>query len=286
MGNFSNKANIEADCTSIKLNHIVLMGDSVLDNFYWLNKEKEDVCFQLNKALSNTSKYHKQSKCTNLALDETESKDIFNGKTPSSVYVKRRNEIGMNPYQISEDGIYWPLDQLEKLNNEEIKPTHVVLSIGGNDARVSLLSNSGDIKKVLIDLQDSFIDNYSKAIDSVLLFNKQIIIVIVYRPGPGFLLELDQTSVLFSKLVPNMLTESRVRKLPVIDLSRTFNPLDKSHYGSTPIEPSNKSGLFIVDLIETVLRDFNYEKDESKIYYGIGKDIKIDLNEDNYKYKL
>ena len=240
----------------------------------------------MNKALSNTNKYLKLSKCTNLALDETESKDIFNGKTPSSVYVKRRNEIGLDPYAVSEDGNYWPLVQLEKLNNDEIKPTHVVLSIGGNDARVSLLSNSGNISKLLIDLKDSFINNYSKAIDSVLELNKQIIIVIVYRPGPGFLLDLSQSNVLFSELVPKLLIESRKRKLPVIDLSRTFNPLDISHYGSTPIEPSNKSGLFIVDLIETVLSDFNYEKDESKVYYGIGKDLKIEVNVDNYKYNL
>lgn len=38
-------------------------------------------------------------------------------------------------------------------------------------------------------------------------------------------------------------------RLPIIDLSRTFNPHDKTHYGSTPIEPSNVSGQFIADLI-------------------------------------
>lgn len=38
-------------------------------------------------------------------------------------------------------------------------------------------------------------------------------------------------------------------RLPIIDLSRTFNPYDKTHYGSTPIEPSNVSGQFIADLI-------------------------------------
>lgn len=41
--------------------------------------------------------------------------------------------------------------------------------------------------------------------------------------------------------------------LPIIDLSRTFDPNNKSHYGSTPIEPSNKSGQFIADLIAEVM---------------------------------
>lgn len=42
-------------------------------------------------------------------------------------------------------------------------------------------------------------------------------------------------------------------RLPIIDLSRTFDPNKKSHYGSTPIEPSNISGQFIADLIAQVL---------------------------------
>ena len=41
-------------------------------------------------------------------------------------------------------------------------------------------------------------------------------------------------------------------RLPIIDLSRTFDPTDKRHYGSTPIEPSNMSGQFIADLIAKV----------------------------------
>lgn len=40
--------------------------------------------------------------------------------------------------------------------------------------------------------------------------------------------------------------------LPIIDLSRTFDPNNKNHYGSTPIEPSNTSGQFIADLIAQV----------------------------------
>ena len=48
MGNSNNKTKEETNSDSLSLNHIVLMGDSVLDNFYWLKKEKEDVCFQLS----------------------------------------------------------------------------------------------------------------------------------------------------------------------------------------------------------------------------------------------
>ncbi len=59
--------------------------------------------------------------------------------------------------------------------------------------------------------------------------------------------------------------------LPILDLSRTFDPFDRSHYGSTEIEPSNISGQFICDLVKFIVEDFNWEggdKRKSKLYYG------------------
>ena len=58
--------------------------------------------------------------------------------------------------------------------------------------------------------------------------------------------------------------------VPVIDLSRTFDPTDPTHYGTTDIEPSNKSGQFIADLVQFALEKFPFDAEQrtSRIYYG------------------
>merc|ERR1719245_1057617 len=59
--------------------------------------------------------------------------------------------------------------------------------------------------------------------------------------------------------------------LPVIDLSRTFDPSNAAHYGTTEIEPSNVSGQFIVDLIRHVVESFDFDKEtrNSTVFYGL-----------------
>merc|ERR1711971_1473917 len=63
---------------------------------------------------------------------------------------------------------------------------------------------------------------------------------------------------------------AEVYKLPVIDLSRTFDPSIEDHYGSTEIEPSNVGGQYIVDLIRHIVDEYDFEAEEStsKVYYG------------------
>ena len=58
--------------------------------------------------------------------------------------------------------------------------------------------------------------------------------------------------------------------IPVIDLSRTMNPFDKSHYGQSPTQPSNKAGQFIVDLIVHSIANFNFESADrfAMVFYG------------------
>lgn len=260
--------------------NVILLGDSVLDNFYWLDNKKEDLCFQLNDIF--TRDFKGKFNCINLALDETESPDIYNGKKPSPVYVKDRELIGMDNYKVDNDGFYYPLKLVAKTNAK-----YCVLSVGGNDARVLILKHLGNVKKVYQEMTESFITNYTKAVDSVMKLIPNVILVLVYRPGPGFLLNLEQCNQLFNLLIPGLLAVARQKKLPVIDLSRTFNPENKSHYGTTPIEPSNKSSMFIANLIIKVLGDFKFGEDTSKIYYGSEKDkIIIDKNSEDYLYKL
>ena len=310
--------------------HIVLMGDSVLDNFYWLENNNEDVANQLKSLY--LYKKQKLVKVTNLALDETETHNIYEGKVPGLNYVNLRKKIGMEPYRVQIDGVFRPLIQLKKLiycenqkegffdkcknilfgekktkqknlkkdynkKKEQIekisKPkflkdraSHIILSIGGNDARTNL--QFGTSKKILESLKkNNFVENYKKAISSIYKIIKKIVIVIVYRPGPGFyeMMEKKEIDKLYTRVVPLMLEIARDYKIPVIDLSRTFDPLDYSHYGSTPIEPSNKSGIFICEKIVKVLESFDFKGEESKVYYGLEKEVE-EVNCNGYVYKL
>jgi hypothetical protein len=254
----------------------------VLDNFYWLDKQNEDVEFQMNKDLNK--KYKGDFICSNLALDESESKDIYEGKVPGPVYVKERKNLGLKDYPVDKDGVYRPLNIIPTV---QPKASHALLSVGGNDGRVIILTSLGDISSVVKKLlSGGFEKNYAKAVDEVLKLIPNTILVVVYRPGPGFMVPLESCNRLYENLIPIIFKVGRERNLPIIDLSRTFNPLDTADYGTTPIEPSNKSGQYICDLTMKVLDEFKFGEDKSKIYYGKGKNMVIDNNEENYDYSF
>ena len=64
----------------------------------------------------------------------------------------------------------------------------------------------------------------------------------------------------------------------MIDLTRTFDPQNRLHYGTSEIGASNLGGTFIVDLLLKVLKEFNFGVDNSKVYFGIGENM---ASEDN-----
>lgn len=69
-------------------------------------------------------------------------------------------------------------------------------------------------------------------------------------------------------------------KLPIIDLSRTYDPTNPNHYGSDPIEPSNMGGQLTVNLIRFVTQqyDFGDENRKSKVFYGLEESITVEEN--------
>jgi hypothetical protein len=266
---------------------VILMGDSVLDNFYWLEEKEKDLKYQLTKELQ---RYNKNSSCINLALDETEAHNILNGKIPAGSYVTERETIGMEPYKVDSKGKFFPLSELKKMIlNDNIKPTHVVLSIGGNDCRVKLSMGKADIIFQAMK-KDNFEETYNSTLKEIMSLIPNVIMVICYLPGNSFYKFFPdlkgEVKILAQRVAPILLDLARKYKLPVIDLSRTFNPDDNSHYGSTPIEPSNKSSKFICEHIMDVLSSFKFNEDESSIFYGIGDKKKKEINIENYSYSL
>lgn len=256
---------------------IALIGDSVLDDFYWLEDKTEDVRQQLSDLMPNATIH-------NFAVDESKIKDVLDGFQPFDHYQKARYLTfnGNYPYPTSKDGKVYPLELLK-----DHKPDYVVLSAGGNDGRVHLDKLMWSAQSLIeAVLNDKLVENFDLLLQEILKTNKKVILILVYKPhetifesfrksvGWGlqylpienvvdFAGRLEEVYDFFRKVFIDNAIKYNV---PIIDLSKTFNPTDRSHYGSTPIEPSNKSGKTIARLIKHVVNKHDFNS-SSYMYY-------------------
>ncbi|CAM9130475.1 unnamed protein product [Choristocarpus tenellus] len=214
----------------------------------------------------------------NFAVDESTVSCVLHGKRPARHYKNSRIRFGMEPYPVDADGVQRPLKLLRSA-----KPSHVVLSIGGNDARVRFLQSRDPRKIANLMVSDGIISNLHRLIEIIQTeVTPNIILVYVYMPqykACPILSLLPPASILHALLVnfsKFYIEAANKYGLPLVDLSRTFDPNDRSHYGSTPIEPSNKSGQFIVDLVIKVLKEFKFGQESgAKVYSGTGENIVV-----------
>merc|ERR1712228_279313 len=274
----------------LKARHIILMGDSVIDNFYWLKDKTKDIKQQI------LDTYENKVKVTNLAVDESRSQDVLYGMDPSFVYVDARKKVGLEPYPMDKNGKVIPLEIVKNMidkkeiilnvKKHQIKPT-VVLSIGGNDVRVLLYNFS--MQNMMSGLE-KLRQNMQKIVEKLLFdFKLNVVPVLCYEPYQDFAtqhgLKREQLLQIFNIGATKIFELCETYSLPVIDLSRTFNTFDRSHYGSTSIEPSNKSGQFIVDIIQFINDNYPFNSDvkSSKIYYGLKSDKDGIVQQDNNK---
>lgn len=165
---------------------IILIGDSVLDDFYYLESPRQDVAQQCRNTFGESVKV------TNLAVDGSLTEHVLEGIRPDSVYVEARAMNGMDPYPVSiEDGYVYPLELLQKyidseptkLANSVVTPV-VVLSIGGNDARVHLqMLMTGDADDVIEALiEHNFVSNYQHIVEQLATaYQLNVIVVFVYQ---------------------------------------------------------------------------------------------------------
>ena len=266
---------------------IILTGDSVLDNFYWLDDQEKDVKRQLQKRMPDLE-------VKNFAVDESTINSVLNGICPAKHYSDSRSY----PYP-TVDGIVYPLKLIE---NEKNKDTmNIVLSVGGNDGRVHLSKLLWGADKLLESLLQGnvFKSRLEKLICELMKHTKRVILVFVYKPHEsifeqfrsqlGFGLQYlplekaidfqGRLDKVYETLRSIYMDLSKKYNIPLIDLSKTFNNNNRTHYGSTPIEPSNISGDVIACLIENIVKEFdeNQEQYVSSCYYSpncCGKIIK------------
>ncbi|CAL1158727.1 unnamed protein product [Cladocopium goreaui] len=271
------------DGTADNAPKVVLMGDSVLDNFFWLETPKRHLRLQLQDALAKSRNAKvKQLKCVNLAVDQMTTFDFVERKpqdNPWDVYAKARRMVAFE----DDEDVYL---------NAEVKGKLVS----------SLLPQSEGKRKEVA-------QEFAKRLKGVLEKVKagapdaSLILVVPYQPHQDFSLMMgapindegkriygdilgDGTRVLERQLLPDlvnpmvieMIALGREMGCPIIDLSQTLDPSNEEHYGTGEIgkvnelgtpwsgaEPSDVSSDFTAQLLAHAIA----EGSKASVYRGL-----------------
>lgn len=146
--------------------------------------------------------------------------------------------------------------------------THLVVSVGGNDA----LKNSGIIEesrltvaqgfRKLADVQERFRRDYGQMLDAVVARGKPTAVCTIYDSVPGLVREAVTALSIFNDVI---LGEAFRRGLPVGDLRLICT--DARDYSSlSPIEPSEGGGTKIVQLLRQILTTHDFGHGRSAVY--------------------
>jgi hypothetical protein len=252
-------------------NRIALIGDSTLDNVLWVGN---DLCIseQLADAIPDAA-------VANLAADGYTTSDTLEG-SKRVISVGMRGRIGgtggCDPLQYDADGRFCPLTQLMELKPP---PTHIILSVGGNDVREIL----GDMRK-LPDVMREFAPKYADIVDVCMTVTANVLLMFQYRPsfymdgggygvyqaiagtpGPGD--AVQKMNMLMQTIYAPILGMAKEKKLPVIDLPRTFDIYCDELY-SHQIEPSAKGGEVIAAIALHVVERDSSEKPSTLYSYA------------------
>eukprot|EP00931_Biecheleriopsis_adriatica_P091141 TRINITY_DN65042_c0_g1_i1.p1 TRINITY_DN65042_c0_g1~~TRINITY_DN65042_c0_g1_i1.p1 ORF type:complete len:350 (+),score=50.98 TRINITY_DN65042_c0_g1_i1:134-1183(+) len=235
---------------------IALVGDSTLDNVLWVG---DDPCIA-----EQLADHIRGAAVANLAADGYTTSDVLYGsERVISVGMRGRagEAEGCDPLQFEANGNFCPLSQLAAL---QPPPTHIILSVGGNDVR-EILTDMGKLPQVVRE----FMPKYTDIVDVCMTVSPSVVLMFQYRPsfymdgggygvyqainnvpGPGD--AVQKLNNLMQTIYAPVLKMAREKKLPIIDLPRTFDIYCDELY-SHQIEPSAQGGEVIVSLVHHVV---------------------------------
>lgn len=236
---------------------IALVGDSTLDNVIWVGDEPS-----ISELLAGSV----PCAVKNLAADGYNSTDTLQGSS-TVISVGMRRDIG-DPVPWDADGKFRPLEQLAALSPA---PTHIVLSVGGNDVR-EILSDMDQLPQIV----HRFQENYPIIVERCFSVTRNVIIMLQYRPAfhmdaggygvyqaigrlPGSADPVAKLNGLMENIYAPVLALARERGLPVIDLPRTFD-IYRSELYEHQIEPSGKGGEVIAAIAKYVVANHDPTK--------------------------
>lgn len=252
---------------------IVLMGDSVLDNFIWLDNPADNLRAHLQQACDDAksgSPYEHIAgyQVVDLAMDETSTYDFLvrtSDEHPWGTYADARRRVFKTPhhdYPVAEDGNYYPVEVLRRLRNVH----YVILSLGGNDVYLNA-NNQRDLALSTIPFMGGRSTAVAKGMSDRLRHivaaiacaapAAVVVPVVVYHPHDGFsisglgtapgigptIARSLQAAFLAGAVTPlaRVAIEYAARlQLPVIDLSSTLKRNVASHYGTGPSMKPNR----------------------------------------------
>lgn len=250
---------------------IALVGDSTLDNVLWVSGAgSQSISQQVTTAVGDGGAV------MNLAADGYTSGDTLHGNQ-RVISVGMRARLG-DPIRFDEDGIFRPLNQIKKLDPP---PTHIVVSVGGNDVR-EILGDMGKIGAIVA----GFAENYPKIVDACLEVTPNVILMLQYRPSfhmdgggygvyqaintmPGEGSSVQKLNRLMETIYRPVFRLAQEKGLSLIDLPRTFDLYDDSLY-THQIEPSEKGGAKIASMVAHVVA--NHVAESGSAFYLMDKE--------------
>jgi hypothetical protein len=267
---------------------IYLLGDGILDNFYYLTDKTKDLQHEISS---------KGYRVVNYAVEESKLKDIIHGIDPKDIYKSSRPY----PYLLDKDGKVYPLQLLANatkvnrsftsaygtissfgLKMEEPETNTVVLSIGGKDIGTAPSTNIllGVEYYVNAVMTKEYLESLESVIENILRRCDRIILTSIYAPYMGS----GAIYAIYSKVVIPVITKwrrglekiARKYNLPIIDLGRTINNRNKDHYGTSDIHLSEFANSCLVQCIEFICENYN----GYGVYYAPDCDI-TKLTRDN-----
>ena len=255
---------------------ITLVGDSILDNFYWLNNKDRD----LRKELMDLGFI-----VHNHAVEGCTLQNITNGIIPKKIYQSARSY----PYPLDANGKlcslkllnqspspFTPVYGMLKCTNSQPSTSEnmIVLSVGGSNFQVG-------VAKIVLGIDcffnsvvtKEFIGEYENVVRRLKNNSHKVVLISMYLPflGPG------SSYGIFSKFAEPVINKWRLfledmakkHNVAILDLSRTFNSYRREHYGTSDIGPSDISSACMAKCL-TYIYD-NY--DGYHIYFAPDCDI-------------
>jgi hypothetical protein len=156
----------------------------------------------------------------------------------------------------------------QQLPRLPLDATHLVLSVGGNDALgciASLEASASSVKHALAFLskiKTDFEVSYRALISTLLALDRPLMVCTVYDHVPGLPTELKTALSLFNDVI---LREAIQQGLPVLDL-RMICTEPGDYSATSPIEPSSSGGAKLVDRMVTAMMQHDFTRRECRVY--------------------
>jgi lysophospholipase L1-like esterase len=147
--------------------------------------------------------------------------------------------------------------------------THLVISIGGNDAlgQAAILGapsvSVADTMLQLADIQQAFRAEYSEMIEAVLRLNLPTAICTIYDPRYPDPIQRRVATTALAVLNDCILREAASRGLPLIDLRVVCN--EDADFAN-PIEPSVQGGAKIATAIASLVTQHDFGSGRSQVF--------------------